>query len=100
MDHITVITVTTKPGMRFQGIEHLKKVAAWIQEKYGIRTEVLGNLHGAIYRNHVVSRYDSLAHMEETSAKILSDPEYLAWFKEGSEILRWEDSSQTIFQVF
>jgi len=100
MDYITVITVTTKPGLRFQGIEHLKKISNWLQEKYGVSTEILGNMSGAIYQNHVVSRYNSMAHMEETNTKVLADPEYLQWFSEGKDLLVWNDSRQTIFQVF
>jgi len=100
MDYITVISVTTKPGLRFQGIEHLKKIATWLNDKYGVSTEVLGNLNGAIYRNHAVSRYSSLAQMEELNAKILTDPEYLQWFEEGKELLVWAEASQTIFQVY
>ena len=100
MECITVITVTTKPGLRFKGIEHLKKIAAWLNDKYGVSTEVLGNLHGAIYRNHAVSRYNSLAHMEETNAKVMSDPEYLQWFEEGKEFFVWAEANQTVFQVY
>ena len=99
MDYITVITVTTKPGLRFQSIEHLKKIATWLNDKYGVSTEVLGNMHGQIYRNHAVSRYNSLAQMEETNAKMMADPEYLQWFEEGKELFAWSETSQTLFQV-
>ena len=95
-----VISVSTKPGVRFNGIEHLKKFAEWLESKYEIRTQVLGNMHGAIYRNHIVSRYDSLAQMESVYEKVLADPEYLEWFGEGKDLIVWEDSSQSMYQVF
>jgi len=99
MEYITVITVTTKPGLRFQGIEHLKKFATLLKEKYGISTEILGNMNGAIYRNHLVSRYNGAAQMEETNAKVMADPEWLQWFDEGKELFVWADASQTTFMV-
>jgi hypothetical protein len=98
--YYSAISVTTRPGMRFQGIEHLKKLAGWLESKYEVRTQVLGSLSGKIYRNSVVSRYDSLDHMEKTYEKVLADPEYLDWFKEGQDLLFWDDASQDIFQVF
>lgn len=98
--YYTAITITTKPGVRFQGIEHLKKFSSWIQEKYNVPTEVLGNMHGPIYQNHIVSRYESLAQMEDLFAKVLADPEYLDWFNEGKDLLAWGDARQAVYQVF
>lgn len=98
--YYTTITVTTKPGLRFQGIEHLKKFSSWIEEKHNIPTQVLGNVSGAIYQNHIVSRYESMAQMEVVYAKTLADPEYLEWFKEGTDLLTWGDARQAVYQVF
>jgi hypothetical protein len=98
--YYAAITVTTKPGVRFQGIEHLKKFASWVKEKYSIPTEVLGNMNGLIYQNHVVLRYESLGQMEEVTNKWLADPEYLDWFQEGKELLTWNDARQALYQVF
>ncbi|HSF82055.1 MAG TPA: hypothetical protein VLA49_12515 [Anaerolineales bacterium] len=98
--YYTAITVTTKPGVRFQGIEHLKKFSSWIEEKYNIPTQVLGNMSGAIYENHIVSRYESAAHMEDVYAKVLADPEYSEWFKEGTDLFIWGDARQAVYQVF
>jgi len=98
--YYVALTVTTKPGKRFQGIEHLKKFAGWVKEKYAIRTEILGNMNGLIYQNHVVLRYESLAQMEEVTESLLADQEYLDWFQEGKELLGWSDASQAIYQVF
>lgn len=98
--YYTVITVTTKPGKRFQGIEHLKKFASWVKEKYTIPTEILGNMDGLIYQNHIVLRYENLAQMEEVTEKLLADPEYLDWFQKGTDLLGWIDARQAIFQVF
>ena len=98
--YYNAITVSTKPGVRFQGIEHLKKLADWFGTKYDIETQVLGNLNGRIYRNHVVSRFESLAQMESTYEKILADDEYLAWFNEGKDLFEWSGSTQTTYQVF
>ena len=71
--YYATITVSTKPGMRFQGIDHLKKFADWFKGKYNIETQILGNMSGRIYRNHVVFRYESLAQMETTTEKMLAD---------------------------
>jgi len=98
--YYAAITVSTKPGIRFKGIEHLKKFSNWFEEKYGIPTLVLGNMTGAIYRNHVVSRYENLAQMETVYEKMLANSEYLEWFDEGKDLIVWEDSSQTMYQVF
>jgi len=98
--YYNAITVSTKPGVRFQGIEHLKKLADWFGAKYDIETQVLGNLNGRIYRNHVVSRFESLAQMESTYEKMLVDDEYLAWFNEGKDLFEWSVSTQTTYQVF
>lgn len=98
--YYTAITVTTKPGVRFQGIEHLKKFSSWMEEKYNITTQVLGNMSGAIYQNHIVSRYESLAQMEEVYAKVMEDPEYLEWFKEGTDLFIWGEARQAVYQVF
>lgn len=95
-----VITVTSKPGIRFQGIEHLKKFSSWVKEKDDIHTEVLGNMYGAIYQNHVVSRYESLAQLEEVFAKVLADPEYQEWFDKGKDLLDWGEARQAVYQVF
>jgi hypothetical protein len=98
--YYAAITVSTKPGMRFQGIEHLKKFADWIEGKYNIEIQVLGNMNGRIYRNHVVSRYENLAQLETTYEKVLADDEYLKWFKEGKDLIEWGDATQEIYQVF
>ena len=98
--YYAAITVTTKPGMRFQGIEHLKKFSSWAKEKYNIPTEILGNMGGAIYQNHIVSRYESMAQLEEVYAKVLADPEYIEWFNEGKDLIVWGDARQAIYQVF
>jgi len=86
--------------MRFKGIEHLKKLAGWLEQKYDIPTEVLGNMDGKIYRNHVVSRYESLDHMDKTYEKVLANSEYQDWFNDGKDLLVWDDARQSIYQVF
>lgn len=97
--YYSTITITTKPGIRFQGIEHLKKFASWVKEKYAIDCMVLGNMDGPVYQNHVVLSFDNLAQFEEIWAKALNDPEYLQWFNDGKDLLVWQDASQRIYQV-
>ena len=78
-----VITVGTFPGKRFQGIEHLKKGAAMMSEKYGVRVQVLGNGSGPLYQNHLVTRYESTSQMEEVSNEFPMDPDFQSWFEAG-----------------
>jgi hypothetical protein len=95
-----VVTVRTIPGKRFEGIEKLKVLAGWMDEKYGTRTQVLGNGSGPIYQNHVVSRYESLAQMEEVQMNLAGETEFLDWFKEAEGVLNWESSSSSFYTVF
>jgi hypothetical protein len=95
-----VITVRTIPGKRFEGIEKLKKLAGWMDEKYETRTQVLGNGTGPIYQNHVVTRYESLAQMEEIQMKMPGESEFMDWFKEAEGFLNWETSSSSFYTVF
>ena len=94
-----VITVGTKPGKRFAGIDQLKKLAKWISEKYGTPTQVLGNGAGLIYQNHVVTQYESQAHMEEVTNDLVADPEFQNWFGESEDLLEWHGSTSQHFDV-
>jgi hypothetical protein len=98
--YYTVLTIGTKPGMRFQGIEHLKKFAAWAEKEFGISAEVLGNVEGLIYENHVVLQFESLAQYEQVNEKLLAHPEYHQWFGEGKELLEWAGAVQTIYKKY
>ena len=100
MECLNVVTITTKPGLRLQGIEHLKKVTALFKEKFDLPTEVLGNLSGAIYENHVVTRFASLAAFEEFNQSIMADPDYLKWLDEAKDLFHWNDARQSLFNVF
>jgi hypothetical protein len=83
----------TKPGKRFDGIKKLVEMASWLTEKYEVNTQVMGNLTGQIYQNHVVTRYDSMSHSEEVWEKIFADPEYPEWFEQSADLLIWEGST-------
>lgn len=98
--YYAAITVSTIPGKRFEGIGHLKKYAEWAEGKFGIPTQVLGNMTGTVYENHVVFQFESMAQMEEMYEKMLADPEYQLWFNEATGVLGWDKASQQIYQVF
>jgi hypothetical protein len=70
-------TVTLVPGNRFPGIEHMKKLAKMLGDKYGTPTEVLGNEAGQVYECHFVTRYESLAQYEEVNEKLYADADPL-----------------------
>ncbi len=93
------VTVHTKPGKRFDGIKKLVELANWLTQKYEVRTQVLGNLSGKVYQNHVVTRYESMGHSEEIWKKVFADPEYLEWFEKSSDLLIWEGASTTWYTV-
>lgn len=95
-----VVTVHTKPGKRFAGIDKLKELATWIKEKYGTPTQVLGNGTGPIYENHVVTQYDSLAQMEEVNRSLAQDEAFQKWFAEADELIEWWESTSQYFIVF
>lgn len=81
-----VITVGTKPGKRFAGIEQLKKLAKWISDKYGTPTQVIGNGTGPIYQNHIMTQYENLAQMEEVGNSVVADAEFQKWFNESEDL--------------
>ncbi len=95
----SVITVGTKPGKRFAGIEQLKKLAKWMSDEYGTPTQVLGNGTGPIYQNHVVTQYESLAQMEKVSDSIVGHDRFQKWFSESEGLLDWEGSTTDYFDV-
>ena len=93
------ISVGTIPGKRFQGIEHLKKGAAMMSEKYGVRVQVLGNGSGPVYQNHLVTRYESMSQMEEVNTVFPTDPDFQTWFQAGEGLIKWEEATQHYFLV-
>ena len=56
------VTIGTKPGKRFEGIAKLVEFAKWASEKYDAPTQILGNLAGQVYQNHIVTQYKSMGH--------------------------------------
>jgi hypothetical protein len=58
----------------------VKALSARVQEKFGVSSEVLGNVTGLVYAHHLVVRCDSLAQLEDVTAKMQADPDSLAWF--------------------
>ena len=93
-------TFTLIPGKRFAGIDHLKKMATILDEKYGVPSEVLGNVTGEVYQHHLVSRFESLAQMEDVQEKLYADEEYLAWFAESEGLIKWPAASLRLYQVY
>jgi hypothetical protein len=88
------------PGKRFAGVDHLKKMAKILKEKYGISSQVLANGTGPVYQHHLVSKYDSMAQIQEVQEKLFGDEEYLAWFKESEDLVQWKNATQNVYQVF
>ena len=95
-----VITIRTKPGKRFAGIDQLKKLAVWMSDKYGTPTQVLGNGTGLIYQNYIMTQYESVAQMEEISNTMPTDAEFQEWFGESEGLVEWQDSTTHYFTVF
>ena len=95
-----VITVRTKPGKRFSGIDQLKKLAKWLSDKYGTPTQVLGNGSGPIYQNHISTQYENLAQMEEIIERFPADAEFQEWFTESQDLIEWQDSTYQYYTVF
>jgi hypothetical protein len=95
-----VITLKTKPGKRFAGIDHLKAYAKWLSDKYGTPTQVLGNGGGLIYENHILCQFESLAQMDEVNSSAVKDPEFQQWFTESEGLLEWKDSTWRHYDVW
>jgi GTP cyclohydrolase I len=93
------VTIRTVPGKRFAGIAKLKELAEWMSEKYGVRTQILGNVAGQIYVNHIVTQHESMAQAEESWAKLVSDPEYVAWQQSAEGLLAWESATTSWYNV-
>ncbi len=96
------ISITLVPGKRFPGVEHMKEFAAYMTEAYGVRTQVLGNETGKVYRHHFVTRYETMSQYEETMGRMLSDDKYQAWFTAGTEAgyYDWSTADTALFRVF
>ena len=93
-------TVTLIPGKRFAGVDHLKKLAKIVSDKYGITSEILANSTGKVYEHHFVSRYESAAQSEEVGDKLLADEDYHAWFEESKGLIEWQDATANMYRVF
>lgn len=95
-----IYCLTLIHGKRFAGIDHLKKLAKIVSDKYGITGEVLANGTGKAYEHHLVSRYESLAQLEEVEDKFLADEDYLAWFGESEGLVEWQHATSNLYRVF
>jgi hypothetical protein len=95
-----VTSVELNAGKRYEGIAHLKKFTTWAKEKYGISSEVVGNLAGKVYVHYLVMRFDNLSQWQDLQDKLMSDPEYHAWFKEGFALASMQEIKQAFYQVF
>lgn len=94
-----VLTLRTKPGKRFAGIDQLKSYAKWLSDKYGIPTQILGNGGGLVYENHILAQYENLAQMDEVTNTSVADPEFQQWFTESEDLLEWKDSTWQHYDV-
>ena len=92
-------TVGTSVGKRYEGIEHLKKLAKIIADNYDLKTEVLGNVTGKVYENHLVTTFESMAQMEDFNKKFSADPNFLEWFKNSVDLFDWKNARQNLFVV-
>jgi hypothetical protein len=93
-------TFTLIPGKRFAGVDHLKKMAKMLNDKYSVPSEVLGNTTGEVYKHHLVSRFENLAQMEEVQAKLFADEEYLAWFNASEGLVKWQNLTMRLYQIY
>lgn len=93
------ITIGTKPSVRLEGIALMKNYAAWAKEKYDVSTQVLGNVAGNLYENHVVQSFDTLEQMEKFGVESGKDPEFMQWFEESKDLLDWKSARINIFSV-
>jgi hypothetical protein len=71
-------TAAIAPGKTMEALQFAKKVSEYIKSKHDGAPHVSTPVGGNPNRISWVSTYASLAEMEERSAKLLSDPEYLA----------------------
>ena len=94
-----VTTLRTKPGKRFAGIDQLKKLAKWITDRYGIPAQVLGNGTGAMYQNHLLTQFESVAQMDELNTSMVAQDEFSKWFEESEGLLDWEESTFQYYDV-
>ena len=93
-------TFTLIPGKRFAGVDHLKKMGKLLADKYGVPSEVLSNVTGEVYKHHLVSRFESMAQIEEVQAKLFADEEYHAWFNASEGLVKWQNLTMNLYQVF
>jgi hypothetical protein len=64
-------------GKNAAAMEFAVKVASYVNDNYpGLNVRVLSNVSGQVNQVHWVSGYESLAALEETSAKIGADSGY------------------------
>ena len=94
-----IMTIATRPGVRLRGIEHLKKLAVWAEQKYNFKSQVVGNVGGAVYQNYLVSSFDSLDNAQKITRAMVSDPEYGEWFEESMELFEWSGITIRQYEV-
>ncbi len=93
-------TATLLPGKRFAGVDHMKKLAKIIHDKYGITSEILANSTGKVYDHHFVSKYESMAQIEQVGDKLLADDDYHTWFEKSKDLVAWKDATINLYRVF
>lgn len=94
-----IYSVTAIPGNREEAIQHLKKLAQHASDAYGISSEVVSGVTGAIYRMHISMRFDSMAHIEEVEDGLFQDQVFGDWFKESIPLLEWTSGDTSLFVV-
>ena len=93
-------TFTLIPGKRFAGVDHLKKMGKILSDKHGIKSEVLGNRTGEVYKAHLVSKFESMNQIEEVEMKLFADEEYQAWFNASEGLIKWQNATMQILQIY
>lgn len=95
------MSITMTPGKRFQGIEHLKRLAEHVSSSYGTPAQVLVSETGKVYQSFFLVQYESLAQYEQVMEKFSGDEVYLAWFKEAAEqeLFHWLDTNSQLYRV-
>jgi hypothetical protein len=94
-----VINVCVETERRWEGVQHLKELAHWLTEKYGVETTVMSSRSGGEGQKQLVTRYQSPAQMHEIDRRLLQDSEFAAWLRANEPLLHWDCAPGMVYQV-